>query len=213
MPPPPDTKVPHVAAPPPVGVFQDDDPLELQATGGAAPQAPATNGGLVLKAQCEFPSLGRNTSWDKFAVLVDAKAPADVARAPLDLVTVLDVSGSMQGQKLELLKHAMCFVIDQLGPADRLSVVTFSDTASRLTRLTRMSVAGKAAAKVAVASLVHVAATNIADGLRVGAQVLFARRHRNVSPRSELREPRAAIVRARRLPASADPHVRLRHRP
>ncbi|KAF8722851.1 hypothetical protein HU200_021982 [Digitaria exilis] len=161
-------------------MFQDDDPLELPAatTGGATP--PATNGGLVLKTQCDFPSLGRNTSRDKFAVLVDAKAPADVARAPLDLVTVLDVSGSMKGQKLELLKHAMCFVIDQLCPSDRLSVVTFSDAASRLTRLARMSPPGKAAAKLAVASLVTVNGTNIADGLRVGAQVLFARRHRNV---------------------------------
>ncbi|KAF8720557.1 hypothetical protein HU200_023813 [Digitaria exilis] len=176
-PPPPDTKVPHVA--PPAGMFQDDDPLELPAatTGGATP--PATNGGLVVKTQCEFPSLGRNTSRDKFAVLVDAKAPADVARAPLDLVTVLDVSGSMKGQKLELLKHAMWFVIDQLGPSDRLSVVTFSDAASRLTRLARMSPPGKAAAKLAVASLVTVNGTNIAEGLRVGAQVLFARRQRN----------------------------------
>ncbi|EMS58976.1 hypothetical protein TRIUR3_23724 [Triticum urartu] len=73
----------------------------------------------------------------------------------------------------------MGFVIDQLGPADRLSVVSFSDGATRLTRLARMSDAGKASAKLAVDSLVVQAGTNIGQGLRVGAQVLVDRRHKN----------------------------------
>ncbi|CAD6243284.1 unnamed protein product [Miscanthus lutarioriparius] len=46
--------------------------------------------------------------------------------APLDLVTVLDVSGSMTGAKLALLKQAVGFVIDNLRPQDRLSVVSIS---------------------------------------------------------------------------------------
>ncbi|KAI4988841.1 hypothetical protein ZWY2020_036158 [Hordeum vulgare] len=135
--------------------------------------------GLVLQTHCEFPAIGRGASRDKFAVLVHARAPADVPRAPLDLVTVLDVSGSMKGEKLALLKRAMAFVIDQLGPADRLSVVSFSTQAARLTRLARMSDAGKASAKLAVECLVDVGATNIREGLRVGAQVLVGRRHKN----------------------------------
>ncbi|CAN6217804.1 unnamed protein product [Urochloa humidicola] len=172
----PDTKnVPVYAAPPPLTgtFFQDDDPLD------PPPTAAGGSGGLVLKVQCEFPALGRSASWDKFAVLVDATAPSDVARAPLDLVTVLDISSSMKGQKLQLVKRAMCFVIDQLGPADRLSVLAFSATARRITRLARMSAEGKAAAKQAVELLVPESGTNIGEGLRVGAQVLSARRHRN----------------------------------
>jgi Mg-chelatase subunit ChlD len=47
-------------------------------------------------------------------------------RSTLDLVTVLDVSGSMSGPKLALLKCAMRFVIKNFEPSDRLSVVTFS---------------------------------------------------------------------------------------
>ncbi|OEL14799.1 hypothetical protein BAE44_0024182 [Dichanthelium oligosanthes] len=178
----PDTKVPPLAAPP-AGVYQDDEPLDRHQAAAAASagvQAPAANVGMVLTAQCEFPVLGRGASRDRFAVLVHSKAPADVARAPLDLVTVLDVSRSMQGPKLELLKQAMCFVVDQLGPADRLSVVAFSCSAWRLTRLARMSDAGKAAAKSAVGALVPTSGTNIGYGLRVGAQVLYGRRHKNV---------------------------------
>ncbi|CAL4941878.1 unnamed protein product [Urochloa decumbens] len=174
----PDTKFPFIAAPPPLtGIsFKDDDPLDPPppAAGGAA-----ANGGLVLKAQPEFPALGRGASWDKFAVLVDATAPSDVPRAPLDLVTVLDVSGSMQGPKLQLVKRAMCFVVDQLGPADRLSVVTFSGRARRVTRLARMNAAGKAAAKQAVELLVVQGGTNIGAGLRFGANVLLSRLQKN----------------------------------
>ncbi|KAM3259756.1 hypothetical protein ACQJBY_051187 [Aegilops geniculata] len=174
------TKVPYLAVPPPpaaapaAAYYQDDEPVEdkkpLMANNGR---------GLVLKTHCEFPAIGRGAFRDKFALLVHAKAPADVARAPLDLVTVLDVSGSMKGQKLALLKQAMAFVVDQLGPADRLSVVSFSGRAARLTCLARMSDAGKASAKLAVDSLVVGSGTNIGEGLRVGAQVLVGRRHKS----------------------------------
>ena len=177
------TKSPHLHPPPPpppaAGLFQDDEPLDRPT---APAQGPAANGGrgLVLSTQCEFPAVGRFTSRDRFAVLVHAKAPSDVSRAPLDLVTVLDVSDSMKGEKLALLKQAMCFVIDQLGPADRLSVVTFSNDASRLTRLARMSDAGKASAKIAVESLAVQGYTNIKQGIHVAAEVLAGRREKNV---------------------------------
>jgi hypothetical protein len=143
---------------------------------------PATNGGgggLVLTAQCEVPSLGRGASREDFSVLVHARAPAGVARAPLDLVIVLDVSSSMRGRKLALLKQAVGFVIDQLGPDDRLSVIAFSSSVSRLTGLARMSDAGKVAARLAVESLDNNHGTNIGEGLRVAAQVLAGRRHKN----------------------------------
>ncbi|KAM3390196.1 hypothetical protein ACQJBY_012027 [Aegilops geniculata] len=176
------TKVLHRAPPPPtpyaqVAVYQDVEPLKHRAEG--APAAP-TNGSLVLRTHCELPTLGRGASRDKFAVLVHARAPADVARAPLDLVTVLDVSGSMEGQKLALLKQAMGFVIDQLGPDDRLSMVSFSGEATRLIPLTRMTVAGKGSAKLAAEGIVvRWTGTNIAEGLRMGAQVLAGRRHKS----------------------------------
>ncbi|KAK8537439.1 hypothetical protein V6N13_042365 [Hibiscus sabdariffa] len=41
-------------------------------------------------------------------------------RAPIDLGTILDVSGSMTGSKLHMLKHAMHLVISSLGSGDRL---------------------------------------------------------------------------------------------
>ncbi|KAL6614157.1 hypothetical protein ACP70R_036427 [Stipagrostis hirtigluma subsp. patula] len=165
-------------------VFDDDEPVEPPLSGRDTVQEAASNNGeLVLKTHCEHPAVARDTARDNFVVLVHAKAPAAAAeasaRAPLDLVTVLDVSGSMDGSKLVLLKQAMEFVIDNLGPGDRLSIVTFSCTARRVIRLTRMSDGGKASAKGAVESLYADGSTNIRDGLRVAADVLDGRRHRN----------------------------------
>uniref|UniRef100_A0ACD5WZN6 Uncharacterized protein n=1 Tax=Avena sativa TaxID=4498 RepID=A0ACD5WZN6_AVESA len=163
-------------------VFDDDEPVEKPAE---PPLNAASNGGpLVLETHCELPAVARGCARDSFAVLVHAKAPGantdhTATRAPLDLVTVLDVSGSMAGRKLALLKEAMGFVVDKLGPADRLSVVSFSCNARRVSPLMRMSDAGKASAKLAVQSLVSGGGTDILKGLQMAADVLDGRRHRN----------------------------------
>ncbi|TVU40280.1 hypothetical protein EJB05_13736, partial [Eragrostis curvula] len=164
------------------------EPLEEKLGGGGGSDAAAGHGSgvLVLKTHCEYPALASGAARDGFAVLVEARAPslpaeaaAAAARAPLDLVTVLDVSSSMSGAKLALVKRAMAFVVDSLGPGDRLSVVAFSTTARRVLRLTRMSEDGKAAANRAVESLVDENTTNIRGGLDEAAKVLDGRRHRN----------------------------------
>lgn len=43
-----------------------------------------------------------------------------------DVVLVLDVSGSMQGAKIEQAKRALDFVLDQLNSGDRFNVISFS---------------------------------------------------------------------------------------
>ncbi|CAD6341921.1 unnamed protein product [Miscanthus lutarioriparius] len=111
-----------------------------------------------------------HTSRDNFAVLVHVQArgmtdgEAASGDAPLDLVTVLDVSGSMTGAKLALLKQAVGFVIDNLRPQDRLSVVSISSGGRRVTRLLRMSGTGKATTK---------RGSNIAEGLRTAAKAII----------------------------------------
>ncbi|XP_062216816.1 E3 ubiquitin-protein ligase WAV3-like [Phragmites australis] len=170
-------------------VFDDDEQVEPPSgQDGQRQAAAASSGALVVETHTEYSAIARDSSHDNFAVLVHVKAPgmidgevaaSDAPRAPLDLVTVLDVSGSMSGEKLALLKQAMGFVIDNLGPGDRLSVVSFSTGARRVTRLLRMSDTGKGLAMSAVESLVARGGTNIAEGLRKAAKVLDERRYRN----------------------------------
>ncbi|PON71227.1 von Willebrand factor, type A [Trema orientale] len=93
-------------------------------------------------------------------------------RSGVDLVTVLDVSGSMQGEKLARLKTAMQFVIKKLSPIDRLSVVTFARDSCRLCPLRQINENSQAEIENLVNALVTNDGTNITAGLQTGLKVL-----------------------------------------
>jgi uncharacterized protein YegL len=61
-----------------------------------------------------------------------------IANVPLNLCLVLDRSSSMRGEKMERVKEAARYVVDQLGPADTFSVVTFNDRANVVVRAQRV---------------------------------------------------------------------------
>ncbi|KAK9280081.1 hypothetical protein L1049_013766 [Liquidambar formosana] len=182
------------------GVFDDDELLtEIIEKSSSTTGAVDNNsiGMIEFKTYPEVSAVPRSTSHDNFTVLINLKAPltsgrqscnqnqaglpsiTQNSRAPVDLVTVLDVSGSMAGTKLALLKRAMGFVIQNLGPSDRLSVIAFSSTSRRLFPLTRMTDTGRQQALQAVNSLISNGGTNIAEGLRKGAKVMVDRKWKN----------------------------------
>lgn len=182
-------------------IYDDDDTLDQQHE--VADRNISTSdssqskyiGRVEVKTYPETSAVMRSSSHDNFTVLVHLKAPLPSGRqsnfgnpseflntsqrAPVDLVTVLDVSGSMAGTKLALLKRAMGFVIQNLGPSDRLSVVAFSSTARRIFSLRRMTEVGKQEALLAVNSLTSNGGTNIAEGLRKGAKAIVDRKWKN----------------------------------
>lgn len=179
-------------------VFDDDEVVDHRPMGSQKNSSTdATNhhsmGAIEVKTWPEISAVTKSASHSNFAVLVHLKAPHAVgllnqsgmpvtgqnSRAPVDLVTVLDVSGSMAGTKLALLKRAMGFVIQNLGPADRLSVIAFSSTARRLFPLRRMSDTGKQEALQAVNSLSSNGGTNIAEALKKSAKIMTDRKWKN----------------------------------
>ncbi|KAK3425689.1 hypothetical protein EUGRSUZ_F02173 [Eucalyptus grandis] len=101
------------------------------------------------------------------------------SRAPVDLVAVLDVSGSMTGDKLQMLKRAVRLVVSSLGAADRLSIVAFSAAPRRLLPLRRMTARGRSAAREIVDRLACGQGTSVGDALRKATKVLEDRRERN----------------------------------
>ncbi|GMH02681.1 hypothetical protein Nepgr_004520 [Nepenthes gracilis] len=166
--------------------FSDDDPLSLPLM-PTTPQPPKLlhSQGVTIKALPEYLALGSSESSPSFAVLVSVQAPplpedaSHLERAPVDLVTVLDVSGSMGGAKLSLLKRAVCFVAENLGPSDRLSVVTFSSTAQRVSPLRRMTDENREDVIAVINSLSASGGTSIVQGLKKGVRVLEERREKN----------------------------------
>ncbi|KAL9659749.1 hypothetical protein QQ045_024558 [Rhodiola kirilowii] len=181
-------------------VFNDDEQI-VGFNGSSASSNEASNndatGTILLRTCPELSSVAKSSSYEKFNVLVHIKAPCtsdaqvqctdgsdatratQKPRAPVDIVTVLDVSGSMAGTKLALLKRAMGFVIQHLGPSDRLSVVAFSSSARRLFPLKCMNDIGRQEALQAVNSLMTNGGTNIAEGLRKSSQIMLERQWKN----------------------------------
>ncbi|KAK9268009.1 hypothetical protein L1049_010447 [Liquidambar formosana] len=162
--------------------FSDDEPLPAMSED---PTTLSCTQAVSVKAFPEFPAVSASELLPKFAILVNIRAPPlhddarHLDRAPIDLVTVLDVSGSMAGSKLTLLKRAVRFVIQNLGPSDRLAIVSFSSTARRIFPLRRMTDRGREDAILAINSLSSSGGTNIVEGLKKGVRVLEERRGQN----------------------------------
>ncbi|CAL4995294.1 unnamed protein product [Urochloa decumbens] len=110
----------------------------IQATATAADQQQAVQ--VTVSTVPVLSALPRGEERRDFEVLVRVRAPTDATRrAPIDLVAVLDVSGSMTWSpeenaypknggpsRLDLLKDAMKFIMDQLHAGDRLAIVAFN---------------------------------------------------------------------------------------
>lgn len=65
-------------------------------------------------------------------VIVAAKDSWEQNRKRADIILVVDVSGSMEGEKLELVKAGLESFLLRLLPEDRVGLVTFSDTAREI---------------------------------------------------------------------------------
>lgn len=167
--------------------FADDEPLDVvgfQMSGSAEPDPDcASEGCLSLTTRVEYTSLARGTP--SVFGLVSIKAAESVGsqsvpeRQPTDLMCVLDVSGSMQGEKIRQLQTAVRFIIDQADPRDRLSIVTFNSSASRIVPFTKMTTEGRDVANVAVLRLSSGGGTSISAGMDVAIAAMEQRRCRN----------------------------------
>lgn len=142
-----------------------------------------TNFEARLLPEAAVVSVGR--SHETYVIILKLKAPTALARtarrAPIDLVMVLDVSGKMKAQNIQMMKRAMRLVISSLSTSDRLSIVAFSTTSKRLLPLRRMTTSGKRSARRIVDAIVALdgTGTSASDALKKAAKVLEDRRERN----------------------------------
>ncbi len=71
----------------------------------------------------------RQEGEDGFFMLAASPALQSTRVIPKDITFVLDVSGSMQGDKIEQAKKALLYCIDHLNPGDRFEIIRFSTEA------------------------------------------------------------------------------------
>jgi Ca-activated chloride channel family protein len=103
-------------------------------------------------------------------VLVEISASEQVEnqRLPLNISLVLDRSTSMKGTRLQRVKDAARYIVDQMGPEDVLSLVAFSDRAELI--LPGSKRIQKRAARAAIGGIRANGGTEILQGLKTGMQ-------------------------------------------
>jgi Ca-activated chloride channel family protein len=121
----------------------------------------------VTPSQPALPSLGESQI---LYVMVELAASAEIEshRLPLNLCLVLDRSTSMKGGRLQQVKEAARYIVENMGPEDVLSLVTFSDRAQLV--LPGQHDIDHAAARSAINSIQSGGGTEILQGLTLGLE-------------------------------------------
>jgi Ca-activated chloride channel homolog len=104
-------------------------------------------------------------------LVVSLAAPhegAAAARPPVCVIPVLDVSGSMAGEKLHFAKQSILKLVDHLAPGDFCGVVVFSTQVETLAAPAEMTQAGKDELRGLVGRLEPRHNTNLGGGMLAG---------------------------------------------
>jgi len=150
----------------------------LPRAGDPAPDAPPARA-VVANRALQLSFLCTETATGKCAGVVVLNAPHEGHRVGVDLVVLADVSGSMVGRKITLLRESLRFLIGELTPRDRLCVVPFNDHATPLAPLKPMNDENKAALAAECRVLDVRGGTDIGAALLAAHRVLSARRSFN----------------------------------
>lgn len=105
-------------------------------------------------------------------VLIDA-TPTDVVanvQMPLNFALVLDQSGSMSGDKMKNMKSAAKMAVDQMGPTDIVSIVTYDETARKI--VPTQPVTDRAALHRQIDGIKDGGGTAMSVGMRAGLDLL-----------------------------------------
>ncbi|MFN2572432.1 MAG: VIT domain-containing protein [Gemmatimonadales bacterium] len=101
-----------------------------------------------------------------FMLLLAPGAAADAAALRRDVVAVIDVSGSMSGEKIQQAKNALIQLLGSLRDSDRFRLVAFSGGVRRYAQdWTAATIAGRRDAATWIRSLEAEGGTNIAGAL------------------------------------------------
>lgn len=120
-------------------------------------------------------AVGRDWRTDQYQAALQVSLsttvdPAELERLPLNLVVVVDTSGSMSADnRIGFVKQGLHLLVDQLEDGDRLSVVRYASNVEVLSSLE--ATLDRAALHDTVDALVAAGATNIHGGLKTGFEL------------------------------------------
>ncbi len=129
---------------------------------------------MQVQPQFTFDRVAFDRSTDAHLVL-SLVAPALTNEAPrpsLCIVPAIDVSGSMQGEKLAFAKASALRLLDHLRAEDYAGLVVFADVGEVVYSPARMSPENKEALRAKIQGITVQGSTNLADGLCKALEVV-----------------------------------------
>ncbi|MDB5704491.1 MAG: hypothetical protein JWN66_1607 [Sphingomonas bacterium] len=94
-------------------------------------------------------------------------------RAPLDLIAVIDKSGSMDGEPLALVRASLRQIVNQMRSGDRLGIILYGDTAAVYLQPTDYA-GNRDTMLKAIDAIESAGSTDMESGLKVGYEAAFA---------------------------------------
>jgi Mg-chelatase subunit ChlD len=136
---------------------------------------------IQISTDTEYQALSCTTQHNMLSMLSLTAPQVDEQniRPSIDLVAVVDKSGSMCGNNMKLVKNTLKFIIKQLTKKDKLAVVSYSDYAQVEFGLTPMDDNGKRLAIEKVDQIRTDGWTNLSGGLEAAVNMMKQRLVKN----------------------------------
>jgi len=93
-------------------------------------------------------------------------------RVSADLICVIDISGSMGGEKISLVKESLKILVDMMEQKDRIALVLFESQAKLLYDIDYLTPKNKTKVKDLINNIYAGGGTNIASGLEIAVGIL-----------------------------------------
>jgi Ca-activated chloride channel family protein len=163
----------------PAPAARHDAPVQVAAAGttGATSEArplARSTGVVALEVVPQFERVDLRKLPQDLNLLVRLRGEGTAARErpPLDLVVVLDRSGSMGGDKILAVKQAALDLLKELKPNDRLTLISYSDDVTVHVERLAMDAAGAETVRAQVLPIQPTGGTALGPGLIRGLELL-----------------------------------------
>ena len=148
------------------------DPGHMPEPDRSTPDEQSAEGGV--RFACRYETTPRPDGGLTTRVLLELEGAGVAAPRPVDLVLVVDRSGSMYGDRLEAAVAAGHHLIDGLGDDCRVGIVTYESAVDVRAPMQRLTGAGREALHAALDTIEVAGSTALADGWCTGRDQLQA---------------------------------------